>query len=128
MADEKSLGNGVNYHISSIFLEEMSSFFPLQLEVLDVLLVLFLSYTEKIPDKVLLGKIKSNMFDVLLRKWTKLLEVKKSGEDVDSGSNIVMFGSITLNMGFVEKSMNWALLLSAIRGIGKCCTVHMKSF
>ncbi|KAL5547170.1 hypothetical protein UlMin_006857 [Ulmus minor] len=78
LANEKSLRNGVNYHISSIFLEEMSSFFPLQLEVLDVLLGPFLS-------------IKSNMFDVLLRKWTKLLEVKKSGEDVDSGSNIMMF-------------------------------------
>ncbi|KAL5570355.1 hypothetical protein UlMin_026930 [Ulmus minor] len=91
LADEKSLGNGVNYHISSIFLEEMSSFFPLQLEVLDVLLGPFLSVMEKIPDKVLLGQIKSNMFDVLLRKWTKLLEVKKSGEDVDFGSNIVMF-------------------------------------
>ena len=119
LADEKCLGNGVNYHISSIFLEEMSSFFPLQLEVLDVLLGPFLSFMEKILDKVLLGHIKSNMFDVLLRKWTKLLEVKKSGEDVDSGSNIVMFGSITLNMGFVEKSMNWALLLSAIKGIEK---------
>ncbi|KAL5574155.1 hypothetical protein UlMin_023752 [Ulmus minor] len=67
LADEKSLGN-----------------------VLDVLLGPFLSFMEKIPDKVLLGQIKSNIFDVLLRKWTKLL-VKKSVEDIDSSSNIVMF-------------------------------------
>ncbi|KAL5542969.1 hypothetical protein UlMin_010679 [Ulmus minor] len=100
LADAKSLGNGVNYHIAFIFLEEMSSFFPLQLEVLDVLLVPFLSFMEKILDKVLLGKIKSNMFDVLLTKGTKLLEVKKSVENVHSGNNIVFFGSIALNMGF----------------------------
>ncbi|KAL5549822.1 hypothetical protein UlMin_005053 [Ulmus minor] len=103
LADDKSQGNGVNYHIASIFLEELSSFFPLQLEVLDVLLVPFLSFMEKIPDKVFLGKIKLNMFDVLLKKGKELLEVKKSGEDVDSGSNIVMFGSIALNMGFAAK-------------------------
>ncbi|TQE02144.1 hypothetical protein C1H46_012272 [Malus baccata] len=102
-ADDKCLGNGVNYHIASVFLEELRPFLPLKADVLEVLLVGFIRVSAQVPDKVLLGKIKSNMFDVLLGAGKRLLEVKKSGEDVDLGDEVVVFGTIALKMGFAGK-------------------------
>ncbi|PQP99681.1 ribosomal RNA processing protein 1 homolog [Prunus yedoensis var. nudiflora] len=70
-ADDKFLGNGVNYHIASVFLEELRPYLPLKAEVLEVVL--------------------------------RLLEVKKLGEDVGSGDEVMVFGSIALTMGFSSK-------------------------
>lgn len=102
-ADDKFQGNGVNYHIASIFLEELTPFLPICSQVVDVLFNPFLLVMTKLPDKVLLGKVKSNMFGELLNKGKDLLEVKKSGEDVDSGSELSLLGSIALTMGFSGK-------------------------
>ncbi|BFG14402.1 hypothetical protein CerSpe_006750 [Prunus speciosa] len=60
-------------------------------------------FLAKVPDKVLLGKIRSNMFDALLGAGKRLLEVKKLGEDVGSGDEVMVFGSIALTMGFSSK-------------------------
>ncbi|XP_021815980.1 ribosomal RNA processing protein 1 homolog [Prunus avium] len=102
-ADDKFLGNGVNYHIASVFLEELRPYLPLKAEVLEVVLVSFIRVSAKVPDKVLLGKIRSNMFDALLGAGKRLLEVKKLGEDVGSGDEVMVFGSISLTMGFSSK-------------------------
>ncbi|KAF7837985.1 ribosomal RNA processing protein 1-like protein [Senna tora] len=102
-ANDNLQGNGVNYHIASIFLEELKSFLPIRSEVLEVLFKPFISVMGKFPDKVLLGKIKSNMFDVLLRMGKRLLEIKKTGDEVDSSDDVVVLGTIALVMGFSEK-------------------------
>uniref|UniRef100_A0A803PI76 Ribosomal RNA processing protein 1 homolog n=1 Tax=Cannabis sativa TaxID=3483 RepID=A0A803PI76_CANSA len=101
--DDNIQGNGVNYHIASIFLEELRPFLPIRLEVLELLYKPFLSVMAKKPDKVLLAKIKSNMFDELLKMGKNFLELKKSGEDVDSGSDSMLLGSIALTMEFSAK-------------------------
>lgn len=103
LADDKLQGNGVNYHIASVFLEELRPFLPVRLEVLAVLLLPFVSVMGKYPDKVLLGKLKSYLFGELLNNGKKLLEVKKSREEVDSGSDVEVFGLIALKMGFSAK-------------------------
>ncbi|PON79538.1 Nucleolar, Nop [Parasponia andersonii] len=103
LADDKFQGNGVNYHIVSIFLDELRPFLPIGSEVVDVLFKPFLSVMAKLPDKVLLGKIKSSIFEELLKKGKELLEVKKSGENVDSSSVVVLLGSMALTMGFSGK-------------------------
>ncbi|KAI4335313.1 hypothetical protein L6164_013972 [Bauhinia variegata] len=102
-ADDKLQGNGVNYHTASVFLDELKSFLPLRLEVLEVLFKPIFCVMSKFPDKVLLGKIKSNMFDVLLKMGKRLLEVKKEGDEVDSGDEVVVLGTIALVMGFSSK-------------------------
>ncbi|XP_038875379.1 ribosomal RNA processing protein 1 homolog [Benincasa hispida] len=94
-ADDKFHGNGVNYQIASVFLEELKPFLPLQKEVIDVLFKPFLCSMVKLPDKVLLGKIKSNLFDVILKMGKQLLDRRKCGDDVDSGDDIVVFGTIS---------------------------------
>jgi ribosomal RNA-processing protein 1 len=98
-------GDGVNYHFASIFLDELKPFLPLRCEVLDVLFKPFLCVMSKCRDKVLLGKVKSNVFDVLLIMGRSLLELKKSGEDdsLDGKDEVVVLGSIGLTMGFSAK-------------------------
>ncbi|XP_015889365.1 uncharacterized protein LOC107424117 [Ziziphus jujuba] len=102
-ADDKFQGNGVNYHIVSVFLEELRPFLPVRLEVFDNFTVPFLSVMQKLPDKVLLAKLKSSMFDVLLKNGQKLVEAKKLGKEIDSGDDVEVFGLIALNMGFSGK-------------------------
>ncbi|KAG7029862.1 Ribosomal RNA processing protein 1-like B, partial [Cucurbita argyrosperma subsp. argyrosperma] len=94
--DDKFHGSGVNYQIASVFLEELRPFLPLQKEVIDILFKPFIYSMAKLSDKVLLGKIKSSLFDVILKMGKQLLERRKCGEDVDSGDDMVVLGSISL--------------------------------
>ncbi|XP_059641035.1 uncharacterized protein LOC132283143 [Cornus florida] len=105
------VGNGVNYHIASVFLEEIKPFLPVSLDALDVIFRPFFAVMGKSRDKVLVGKVKSNMFDELLKTGRTLLEqrVRKGGEEEDDdvdfgdGSGVVVFGTIALTMGFAAK-------------------------
>ena len=102
-SDDKFQGNGVNYHIASVFLEELRPFLPVRSEILELLLEPFVSVMGRLPDKVLLGKIRSNMFGELLKMGKKLLDIKKVGGEVDSGDDAMVFGTIALTMGFSSK-------------------------
>lgn len=100
---DKVQGNGVNYHTASVFFEELRPFLPLKLETLDLLLKPFLHVMSSSPDKVLLGKIRLNVFDVLLTNGKKLLEAKKRGADVDAHDDVAVYGSVALRMGFAGR-------------------------
>ncbi|KAL7170491.1 hypothetical protein ACSBR2_035378 [Camellia fascicularis] len=102
-ADDKFLGNGVNYHIASIFLEELEGFLPIRSETLDVIFKPFLLVMSKCQDKVLLGKVKCNMFDELLKLGRSLLELKKLGAADSGNDRVVALGTIALTMGFSAK-------------------------
>lgn len=49
-AEDKLQGNGVNYHIASIFLEELRPFLPIRPQVLEVLFKPFISVMGKVCD------------------------------------------------------------------------------
>ncbi|XP_002528509.2 ribosomal RNA processing protein 1 homolog [Ricinus communis] len=101
--DDNLLGNGVNYHIASVFIEEFRVFLPLSKDVVCVVLGCFADVMGKVQDKILLSKIKSNVFDLLLKMGDKLLEVKKCGGDVDSGDDAIVLGPIGLHLEFSSK-------------------------
>jgi len=96
-------GKGVNYHVASVFLDELTPFLPVKVSVLEVLFKPFFTVMGKLPDKVLLGKIKICLFDVLLKNGKKLLEIKKSGGDEVGDGDVVNLGTIALGMGFASK-------------------------
>ncbi|KAG6586118.1 Ribosomal RNA processing protein 1-like B, partial [Cucurbita argyrosperma subsp. argyrosperma] len=93
--DDKFHGNGVNYQIASVFLEELRPFLPLGKDVIDILFKPFILSMAKLSDKVMLGKIKSNLFDVLLKMGKQLIERRKCGE-INSDDDIVVYGTIPL--------------------------------
>lgn len=99
--DRKGLGNGVNYHVASVFLDEFKGFVPVRKEVSWVLFGVLFDVMGKCQDKVLIGKIKSNVFEVLVRNGRELLERKKAGEEVEDET--LRVGSLALSMGFAEK-------------------------
>ncbi|GLT93628.1 hypothetical protein SLE2022_114110 [Rubroshorea leprosula] len=103
LADDNLLGNGVNYHIASVFLEEIRPFLPVRKEVLEVVFEPFVSVMGKVTDKVLVAKIKNNVFDLLTKMGGRLLEVKKSETEIDSSDDVVVLGTIALLMGFSSK-------------------------
>ncbi|CAJ2633673.1 uncharacterized protein LOC123921040 [Trifolium pratense] len=94
--------NGVNYHVVSVFLDEITPFLPVNLCVLEVLFRPFFDAMVKLNDKVLLGKIKSCFFDVLLMNGKRLLEVKKNGDE-DCNGDVVNLGTIAIVMEFSSK-------------------------
>ncbi|XP_008799436.1 ribosomal RNA processing protein 1 homolog B-like [Phoenix dactylifera] len=116
LAADKYPAQGVNYHIAEIFLDEITEFLPLSVETLDVLLKPFLSVLEKSPDKVLVHKIKVNVFDQLLQHGAKLLDVEKAGNQVESGTDIEKFGKITLVLIFSKKFLDSASASETLQG------------
>lgn len=106
IADDKLLGNGVNYHIASVFLQEIRGFnVPLERkEVVDCLFRPFFNVLQKSPDKILIGKVKSYVFDELLNMGKELLKKKIAGTDVDkSQMGEVLLGTIALKLGFSDR-------------------------
>lgn len=119
LADDKLLGNGVNYHIASVFLEEIKGFnVPLERkEVVDCLFGPFFSVLQKSLDKILIGKVKSNVFDELLKMGRKLLQKKITGTDVnESEMGEVLLGTIALKLAFSERLYEVGSAPSCVQG------------
>ena len=72
-------------------------------EVIGIILGHFVDVMGKVQNKVLLGKIKNNVFDMILELGNELLEVKKCRGDIDSGDDTVLLGSIGLCFRFSAK-------------------------
>ncbi|OWM86939.1 ribosomal RNA processing protein 1 homolog [Punica granatum] len=109
-------GSGVDYHIATVFLEELRPFTPLKLEMLEVLLKPLVHVMKSSTDKVLLGKIRSNVFDVLLANGKKLLEAKRCGADVDSCDDVMVYGTLALKMGFASKFFELGSSTDCVQG------------
>ncbi|CAK9182381.1 unnamed protein product [Ilex paraguariensis] len=103
LADDKVMGNGVNYHIVSVFLDEFRPFLPVKLEMVEILLEPFFAVMGKSQDKIFVGKVKSNVFDVLLKTGRSLLGRKKSGLDGDDEVKDEVLGMISLKLGVSGK-------------------------
>ncbi|XP_044472526.1 ribosomal RNA processing protein 1 homolog [Mangifera indica] len=112
----KVKGDGVNYYVVSIFVEELSPFLPLRKEVVEEVFGPFISIMGKGQDKVLLSKIKSGVFEVLLKMGKKLLEMKKSGCEVDLADEVVKLGTIALVMGFSAKFFEFGSSVECLQG------------
>ncbi|XP_021723691.1 ribosomal RNA processing protein 1 homolog [Chenopodium quinoa] len=98
---DNGLGNGVTYHVVSVFCDEIKPFLPLNLEVLNLLFRPFVGVLSKSDNKVLVGKVKSNVFGNLIKNAKGLLAAKKSGDaEVDEKGEMMLFGTIGLAMGY----------------------------
>ncbi|CAI9765733.1 unnamed protein product [Fraxinus pennsylvanica] len=101
MADDKLQGNGVNYHIVSVFLEELKEVrFPVRKEVVDVIFGPFFVALMKSKDRILVGKVTSCVFDELLKMGKELLAKKKTGVDCDKKDGDASLAVVALKMCF----------------------------
>ncbi|XP_077214753.1 ribosomal RNA processing-like protein [Tasmannia lanceolata] len=113
---DKYPAQGVNYHISEIFLEELKEFLPVTVETLDVLLKPFFSVLEKSQDKVLLNKIKVSIFNCLLENGKRLLAIKNAGDVIEPGDEVYKLGTIALTMGLSTRFFNSASSSDSLQG------------
>ncbi|XP_047310580.1 ribosomal RNA processing protein 1 homolog [Impatiens glandulifera] len=104
-SEEYLLGSGVNYHIASVFLDELKQYLPLRIETLDVIYKPFIVAMTKSHDKLLVTKIASNMFNVLLKYGTTLLECKRLGGETssDARDDVSLHGTVALKLNFSAK-------------------------
>ncbi|KAJ0985107.1 hypothetical protein J5N97_003463 [Dioscorea zingiberensis] len=116
LSSDKHQAQGVNYHVAEIFLDELKEFLPIPLQTLDELLKPFFSVLEKSPDKVLVNKIKSNIFNRLFESGVQFLELAKKGECVETGSDVEKFGKIAFLLGFSKKFFELASSTETLQG------------
>ncbi|CAI9289479.1 unnamed protein product [Lactuca saligna] len=100
--EKKFLGNGVNYHIVSVFLDEIKGYLPLSIETYEILLKPLFNVMINSQDKVLLGKIRNTVFEPLLCMGKSLLEKMKNHE-TEIDTEVMNLGTIALKMGFSAK-------------------------
>ncbi|KAM0939304.1 putative nucleolar, Nop52 [Dioscorea sansibarensis] len=116
LSSDKHQAQGVNYHLAEIFLDELKEFLPLPLQALDELLKPFFLILEKSPDKVLVNKVKTNVFNPLLENGGQFLELAKKEESVETGSNVEKFGKIAFLLGFSQKIFKSASRPETLQG------------
>ncbi|KAG8372368.1 hypothetical protein BUALT_Bualt12G0059000 [Buddleja alternifolia] len=100
LAEDNVQGNGVSYHVVSLFLEELKGVgFPVRKEVVDVILRPFFAVLMRGKDRILLGKLRSCLFDELVKAGKEMLAKKKTGVDCDGNDGDVLLGLVALKMG-----------------------------
>ncbi|KAL9242283.1 hypothetical protein vseg_016300 [Gypsophila vaccaria] len=92
--------NGVAYHLVSVFCDEVKCFLPLSLDVLNLLFRPLVSILGRSDNRVLVSKVRSCVFELLVKCGRGYLEINKSGGDVDESDERVLFGTVALVMGF----------------------------
>ncbi|CAD5186238.1 unnamed protein product [Musa acuminata subsp. malaccensis] len=116
LAMDRYPANGVNYHVTEVFLDEIEDLLPLALETLDSMLKPFILVVGKSTDKVLVNKIKVNIFDRLLDNGRKLLNVEKAGNRVDLGSEVDRLGNFALLLQFAKMFFDSASASETLQG------------
>lgn len=117
LATDKLLGHGVNYHIASVFLDELKGcFIPVRDDVVICLFKPFLSVMGKSEDKIMVGKVKSCVFEELLKIGRSLLERRKKGVEEDESYSDVAFGVIAFKTGFAGKLFEVGSSLDCVQG------------
>ncbi|CAL9059481.1 unnamed protein product [Musa banksii] len=116
LAIDRYPANGVNYHVTEVFLDEIEDLLPLALETLDSMLKPFILVVGKSTDKVLVNKIKVNIFDRLLDNGRKLLNVEKAGNRVDLGSEVDRLGNFALLLQFAKMFFDSASASETLQG------------
>ncbi|CAA6672181.1 unnamed protein product [Spirodela intermedia] len=103
LAADKCQAQGVNYHITDIFLEELKP---------------FISVLESSSDKVLTNKIKRNLFGCLLENGRKYLEHFRVGEGdgVELVGDVDKLGKLALGLGLAGKFFQSASSDETVQG------------
>ncbi|CAH9090119.1 unnamed protein product [Cuscuta europaea] len=101
LAEDKLLGNGVCYHIVSVWLDELSGCsVPVACDVVGYFFKPLFEVIKRSEDRVLVGKVKSCVFDKLLNTGKSLLEKKMKGAESNECYAEVALGLISMKMGF----------------------------
>ncbi|XP_074584074.1 uncharacterized protein LOC141840080 [Curcuma longa] len=115
LAADNYLANGVKYHVSEAFLDETNDLLPLVVGTLDLVLKPFILVLEKSADRILVNKIKINMFDRFLENGRKLLNPMKAGGQVELNSEEEKLGKITLLLALSKMFFDAASALETLQ-------------
>ncbi|KAF3676807.1 putative glucose-6-phosphate 1-epimerase-like [Capsicum annuum] len=116
------LGHGVSYHISSVFVDELKGcFVPVREDVVVCLFTPFLSVMRRSEDKVMVGKVKSCVFEELLKAGRGLLERRRKGGVEGEGDKSESYGDmalgiIALKTGFSGKLFEVGSAVDCVQG------------
>ncbi|GAB2219122.1 hypothetical protein Droror1_Dr00006751 [Drosera rotundifolia] len=98
--EDKGLGFGVSYHVAAIWCGELKGFLPVKGDVLEVLFGPFVRVLGRESDRVLVAKVRGDVFECLLRHGRELLEAKVEGKELDSRDEVVLLGTVGVVMRY----------------------------
>ncbi|KAL3819559.1 hypothetical protein ACJIZ3_005464 [Penstemon smallii] len=113
LAEDKLQGNGVNYHVASVFLEELKGVgFPVRKNVVDLILGPFFAVLLRSKDRILVAKVRSCVFYEMVKEGKQLLEKKKMGVDED----VLLLGVVSLRMELVRRFYEVGSAVECVQG------------
>ncbi|VFR00881.1 unnamed protein product [Cuscuta campestris] len=117
LAEDKLLGNGVCYHIASVWLDELNGCnVHVTDDVVGLLFKPLFEVMKKSEDRVMVVKVKSCVFDELLKIGGSLLEKKRKGVEENESYAVVALGLIAMKMGFSGKFFEIGSSLDCLQG------------
>lgn len=107
LTQDKYPAKSVNLHFVDVYLNELADFLPLGIETFGLLFEPLYSVLAKSPDKLLVSRVRHNVFDCLLESGKKLIkrrQEQRQGHDVvvDGDDKVEKFGSIAVTMGIAN--------------------------
>lgn len=107
-ADTPSAGTsrGLGYHVADAFVDELLPVLPVSLQSMELLLAPFFTVLEKSTDRVLVNKVRSNLFERFLESGNQLLEMMKKGVEVENGSAEEKLGKVGLLFRFSKRFLD----------------------
>ncbi|XP_042433436.1 ribosomal RNA processing protein 1 homolog B-like [Zingiber officinale] len=116
LASDNYLANGVKYHVSEAFLDETNDLLPLVVNTLELVIKPFILVLEKTADKVLVNKIKVNIFDRFLENGRKLLNPMKTEDQLELNSEEEKLSKIALLLAFSKMFFDAASASETLQG------------
>lgn len=107
LAEDKYPAKGVNLHFVDVYLNELADFLPLGIETFGLVFEPLYSVLAKSPDKLLVSRVRHNVFDCLLENGKKLIkrrQEQRQGHDVvvDDNDKVEKLGLIAVTMGIAN--------------------------
>lgn len=107
LAKVKYPAKGVNLHFVDVYLNELTDFLPLGIETFGLVFEPLYSVLAKSPDKLLVSRVRHNVFDCVLENGKKLIKRRQEQREVhdvvvDDNDKVEKLGSIAVTMGIAN--------------------------
>lgn len=108
---------GVNLHFVDVYLNEVAEFLPLSKDSFALVFEPLYGVLARVSDRVLVERVRSNVFERLVEKGNELLKRRKD-EEVENGDNdesVEKLGCVALTMGIGKRLLELAAEESSLQ-------------
>ncbi|GLJ40563.1 hypothetical protein SUGI_0837200 [Cryptomeria japonica] len=108
---------GVNLHFVDVYLNEIAEYLPLSQSAFAMVFEPLYGVLARVSDRVLVERVRSNVFERLVEKGNELLKRRKDedAENEDDDENVEKLGCVALTMGIGKRLLELAAEESSLQ-------------